>query len=60
MPEFIARGTVKLSGSIFIIEASNLEEAKRMAKAGQHDDRDDSGAEAVDWEIDPATVEPNS
>lgn len=56
---YFCRGTLELSGVIFTIKASSAEEAAEKAKAGEWDEWDVSGAESINWTINPATVETN-
>lgn len=59
MPQFAFRGNVKLNGATFYIEAPNEEEAIEKARLHQWDDYQTTGAEAIDWEINPNTCEAN-
>lgn len=57
MPKFICTGKVTLNGVIFYIEAKDETEATKKAAAGDWVDYETSGAETVDWECNPSTVE---
>lgn len=54
---FIARGSLTLNGVVFIIEADTINDAKQKAAAGLWTDYETFGAESVDWDIRPKTVE---
>lgn len=55
MPIFWFKGRVTLDGVDFEIEAETLEQAKELARRGEHDEADWVGAEMVDWTIRPDT-----
>jgi hypothetical protein len=57
MGRFIARGTITLNAAMFVITADNIEQARKKAREGDFSEYDLDGAEAVDWEINVATVE---
>ena len=59
MPEYLFRGSLKMRGVVFFIEAENEAEAKKIAASGRYDDFDDNGAETVDWSIDEDTCKEN-
>jgi len=55
MTTFIFQGSLTRNGVDFFIEADSLEEAKTKARLGKYEDRDDSCADSVDWDIWPET-----
>lgn len=57
MPAWIFRGSIRLDGVEFRITAATEEEAIAKAEAGEFDEYDEMGAETVDWEINPKTIE---
>ena len=59
MPEYLFRGRLELNGVIFTVNAENEEEARAKAKTGDYSEWDISGAEGVNWTLDPATCEAN-
>jgi hypothetical protein len=56
MPKFIARGTIKLSGVVFLVDAVDIAEAKAKAEAGDWIDYEVDSASTDDWSINPKTV----
>ena len=59
MPEFIAKGIVKMCGADFIIFAKDLAEARQKAIDGNYEECETSSAEIVDCKIDADSIETN-
>jgi hypothetical protein len=57
--EYLFSGTVELRGVWFVVQASSDEEAREKAKAGEYIESDYRGAECVNWEMNPNTMELN-
>ena len=57
MPNFIFYGWIKLRGVAFTVSAENSEKAIERARLGEFDEYDAAGAETVDWEIRPGSIE---
>jgi len=54
---FQVLGKLKLANVNFTVNASSADEARTKAANGEWDDYEVTTAEAVDWELDPDTVE---
>jgi len=59
MPEYRFFGRITLNGATFYISAPDAETARALAAKGKYDDADFNGAEMVDWDINPKTLEEN-
>jgi hypothetical protein len=57
--EFMFTGTVELRGVTFFVTAEDEDAAREKAKAGEYDDYDSGGAETVNWEMNPDSLEVN-
>jgi len=57
--EFIFRGTIEYRGANFFVVAFTKAEAVAQAKAGDFQEIDVLGAEMINWEVDPRTIESN-
>jgi hypothetical protein len=60
MPEFRFRGRITQAGVIFYLSAPDRESAIAAAKCHSFDEFNADGAETVNWDIDPTTIEENS
>jgi hypothetical protein len=57
--EYLFTGTVELRGVWFVVQALNEDEAREKAKSGDYIESDFRGAETVNWELNPNTLELN-
>lgn len=60
MPEYRFYGRITQDGVTYYISAPNRESAIAAVKSNSFDEFDASGAETVDWDIDPKTIEENA
>lgn len=54
---FLVRGTLELAGVTFTVSATSADAARAKASSGEWEDWDTSGAESVNWKLDPDSVE---
>ena len=59
MASWIFKGSIRLDGVTFYVEAESEEEAREKARAGDYEEYDEMGAETANCEIDAGTIELN-
>ena len=57
--EFIFTGTVELRGVHFFVVARDEADARAKAASGDWVDYETTGADTVNWELDPKTIQAN-